>query len=126
MVRVVIDTSVIIERVRTKKGIYCQIIDNQDSKEAELISSVVVLSELWAGKRMDIGRNLEDMERIIEPIFFVDVDTDLAKKAGKILREHQISGFDAVIAATALKYKAQLATLNKKHFMGIKGLRLYH
>ena len=55
----------------------------------------------------------------------IDIDENIAKKAGEIRRNHGGSGVDALIAASAMISGAELATVNTKHFVGIKGLKLY-
>ena len=50
----------------------------------------------------------------------------MAKLAGEVKRNYKIAAIDAIIAAIALENEAMVATLNTKHFVGIKGLKLYN
>ena len=86
----------------------------------------MVLSELWAGKSMDKKNSQVIVSKLIEIISFVEVDGNLAEMAGEIIRKYKTMGFDSIIAATCIKYNAELVTLNVKHFKSIKGLKLYN
>lgn len=126
MVNVVVDTSVLIEEIRQGSDLWQEMKKESRLGGVRLFCPSVVLAELWAGKSMARVKAIKLVERMIEVTCVVDLKSNLAKKAGEIIREYNLSGFDAVVAATALAHKAKLATLNKKHFVGIKGLRLYN
>lgn len=55
-------------------------------------------------------------------------DEKISEKAIGLLEHHAMSDglrtVDALVAASALSHKAQLATANYKHFKSIEGLRL--
>lgn len=125
MVDLLIDTSVIIEKLRTKKGIYDQIVLDSKNKKYKLYTSSIVIAELWKGSKMDNKLIEKDVEFTIKPMIIMTVDKEIGKVAGTLVRKKQIDGLDAFIAATAIVHGATLATLNTKHFVGIKGLKLY-
>ena len=125
MVTLVVDTSVLIEEVRRGSKFWRDLKLLVKEKKILLMSSVVVLTELWRGESMNVKENLKAVEEIIEIILFVNLDETLAKVAGELARNYRIDGFDAIIAATAMVHNADLATLNTKHFKNIKGLKLY-
>lgn len=125
MVKVLIDTSIIIEEIRRGSKIWEELKERTRKGEIELIASVVVLTELWSGRSMSDSKKVVAIEKLIEIIEFLEVGTEVAKLTGELVRKYDISGFDAIIAATCLRYKAQLLTLNIKDFKKIKGLKLY-
>ena len=126
MVSLLVDTSVIIEKIRTRKGIYDQIVLESKAKKYQLFTSSIVISELWKGSKMDNKSVEKDVEFVIRPMMIMTVDREIGKVAGTLVRKGLIDGLDAFIAATAIVHGATLATLNTKHFVGIKGLKLYN
>lgn len=125
MIKVVLDTSVLIEKIRTKKGFFDHLVDDLNCQRGEMCVSMVTLTELWAGQSMNFKYSIDFVEDILQPIKTLTIDRDVAKLAGKLIRNKEADGFDAIIAATTMNYGAELATLNKKHFRKVKGLRLY-
>ncbi len=125
MVNLFIDTSILIEELRCGSKFWGDLKLAAKEKKMVLLSSVIVLTELWKGQSMNRKENLEDFEEIIKIITFVNLNEKSAKLAGELARNYRVDGFDAVIAATAMECNAELATLNTKHFRGIKGLKLY-
>jgi hypothetical protein len=123
---VIVDTSVLVEKIRMRKGCFDKLIDNFELGRCELRTSSVVLTELWIGASMNFKSSISDIEKILRPIVITAIDGEIGKKAGELIRKKQANGFDALIAATALVYNAELATLNSKHFSNIKGLKLYN
>jgi predicted nucleic acid-binding protein len=67
------------------------------------------------------------METVLELYQLMPYNYEIAKLAGEIVRDNKnlVEFPDAAIAATALVNEAELLTLNKKHFAGIKGLELF-
>ena len=109
-----------------KKGCFDKLIDSFELGKCELRTSSIVLTELWMGESMNYKTSVDDVEKILSPITTMTIDGQIAKKAGELIRKKQADGFDALVAATALVYNAELATLNTKHFSNIKGLKLYN
>jgi len=125
MVNILLDTSIIVEKSRNKGGLFDSLIELSEKGMVQLYVSAVVLAELWTGESMNYPKSVRAMEKILRPMVVLAVDGAVAKLAGELVRLKVVAGFDAIIAATALDYKMTLATLNKKHFEGVKGLRLY-
>jgi len=126
MVNIIVDTSVLIEEVRRGSELWQKLKKESKKGNIKLICPSIVLTELWAGASMEKDKAVEIVERMMETAIIIDVGQDLAKKAGEIIRNYKLSGFDAIIAVTCIAYKGELATLNTKHFVGIKGLKLYN
>lgn len=121
---VVVDTSVFVDHLRGD-------LRARDSLAAaraaghDLAASVLTRIELLAGARKSERLPLEELFTAIR---WVDVDTDVADRAGayahRYLRSHSgIDTTDYVIAATAAKLGADLLTRNVKHFPMVEGLR---
>ena len=120
--KIIIDTSVIIDHTRASKGVLLKLI----SSGAQIYIPMVVISELWAGVSMNDKNNEKKIEKLIERFIEVYLSKESAKKAGELLRNNKLmETIDAIIAATALELGAQVATSNKKHFSKIKNLKLY-
>ncbi len=123
--KIIVDTSVIIEFLRTGKGVYVDLMEKASKKSAVVYVPAVVVLELWKGQSMKNSETEKRVEKILLPMKSVDLTKQLAKKAGTIIRENNMDDFlDSVVAAAALYLDASVATLNKKHFTKIKGLKL--
>ena len=80
--------------------------------------STLTIAELFAGAH----RRGEDqsIRAFVAGATSIDVDPEVAEKAGHILRRyrpsHGLDIVDATIAATAVCHGLRLATLNRRHF----------
>jgi len=127
MVKVVVDSSVLIEKMRMVKNcFYDKLVELQSNGKVDLLISVIVIAELWTGDSMNQKVKIESAETLIKHLRRIVVNEDISKLAGEIMRKHKIQGMDALIVASALESEAELATLNTKHFVNVKGLKLYH
>ena len=125
MVKVVVDSSVLIEEERKGSKLYWKMVKKAKEGKIKILIPTVVIAELWMDRSMDKKTVFEGMEKRISPFERVSVDEEVARKAGEIGRKGEVWGFDAVIAASCLVNRASLITLNKKHFSKIKGLKFY-
>lgn len=125
MVKVLLDTSVLIEFSRIGEGVFEELMLKADAGEVELLVSSIVIYEYWGGKSMDKREVREVAEEMFDGLRVVVVSEKIAKRAGRLRREDLGEGMDLMIAATALEERAQVATLNKKHFKKIKGLQVW-
>lgn len=119
--KVVIDSSVIIDFTRAGLGVLEFLVELKKADKVEILLPTIVVAELWAGQEI----KKEYLEKLLLGFIQVELTEKIAEKTGEILREKTASGFDAIIAATALECKAQLATRNIKHFAGVKGLKIF-
>lgn len=124
--KIVIDSSVIIDYVRAEKGIFSQLVGLARKEKAVLYVPSVVILEIWSGESMK-DKSAEDLVKKLLSITKVhDLTRQLAESAGKLAREKLLDSFtDAAIAATALYLDAELATANKKHFLKVKDLKIF-
>ena len=90
-----------------------------------VVLSSIVVAELYAGVRE--GREQEDLDSLVSIFNVIPVTADIARAAGLLKRDfggsHGVGLADALLAATAMTEKAELATLNAKHYPMIKGLK---
>lgn len=116
MRKILIDTSVIIDLLRGRGPAHDWISETLQSGSALLYSSLAV-AELAAGLRPGEEPLLS---AFLSLLTCIPADEQLAWAAGTYLREygrsHGLDVPDAIIAASAKKEGAALATLNVKHF----------
>ena len=124
---VVLDTNIIIDHLRQKqaKETLLLAVAREAAKENLAISTITV-QELYEGKSTRNLKTEEYLLDIIMPLKILPYTYEVAQLSGEIARDldHSIEFADAAIAATAIVNGAILATLNKRHFAGIKNLEL--
>jgi predicted nucleic acid-binding protein len=90
-----------------------------------LVLSAIVIAELYSGVK---GKQEEEtLDDVVALFRVVPVTADLARAGGLLKRtygkSHGVGLADAVIAATVVSEKAELLTLNVRHYPMFKGLR---
>lgn len=123
---VILDTSVVIDHLRRPpKQSYLYKLRKRILKETFALS-IVSVQELYEGQSTKVEQKEQTMLATIGPLKIVSYTYDVAQLAGEIARDlrRPIDFADAAIAASAIINGAQLATLNKKDFMGIGDLEL--
>lgn len=126
MEKIVVDSSVFIDYVRSRKGDYIELADLSRSKKAKLYVPTIVIFELWKGKSMSDPGNQKIIRRMISATKIIPFSRQLAEQSGELVRSAIIlASEDAIVAATALHLDAKLATGNKKHFEKVKDLRFF-
>ncbi|HTW41624.1 MAG TPA: PIN domain-containing protein [Solirubrobacteraceae bacterium] len=55
----------------------------------------------------------------------IEVDRNIARRAGRIQRDAGLKIADALIAATALERQLPLMTRNRRHFQRVSGLTVH-
>jgi predicted nucleic acid-binding protein len=121
----VIDTGIFIEHLRAKDKTATTLFEL--SEEPELFISAVSLYELYMGATTK--EKQADVKNITEGLSILPFTDAVAEKAGEIYhrlrKTNQIIEFrDIFIAATCLTFNLPIATLNKKHFRRIDGLKI--
>ena len=123
---VILDTSIIIDQLRRPpKESYLFKLAQKLSKES-FVLSVLSVQELYQGESTRDMRREELMLATISPLKILPYTFEVAQLAGEIIRDlgRPIEFVDAAIAASAIVNGYQLATLNKKDFIGIKDLEI--
>ncbi len=125
---VVLDTNIIIDHLRQNQNKETTLASLAKKHGQETLAlSIISVQELYSGKSTEIKEKEKDLLTTIGPLKILPFDFEIAQLGGKITRNKKgylIGLADAAIAATTIVNKAQLLTLNKKHFQGIKGLKL--
>jgi predicted nucleic acid-binding protein len=120
--KIVIDTSIIIDILRNVKT-YIDLIQDL-SKENLLFISGITEAELFSGKDAD---NEKKKEKILEFLSYfqkVNPTNEILQKAGEFRRKYNVSLLDCIIAATAYYLNAEILTKNEKDFSKIKEIKL--
>ncbi|MBS7249249.1 MAG: type II toxin-antitoxin system VapC family toxin [Candidatus Freyarchaeota archaeon] len=120
---ILVDTDVIIDHLRGFEN------SKKLLKEVELGNflayfSTITEAELYSGQRMSVKSEQRIVERLLKIMHRVDVNSEIARKAGELRREYGVELPNAIIAATALILGAELVTRNIKHYKTIKKIKL--
>jgi predicted nucleic acid-binding protein len=110
--RILVDSDVLVDHLRGHR----RLVAGSD----ELHVSAITRAELFSGGAAEERR----IRRLLEPMTALAVDAALAERAGRLRREHGVRLPDALIAATALRYRLTLVTRNTRDFAVIHGLRI--
>lgn len=124
---VIVDTSVIIDHLRRAAADSSLVKFFEANSDQRLAISVVTIQELYEGKSTRDEVKEGSLLAVLGLFEVLGYNAEIATEAGKIARDMvgEIDFADAVIAATAIMNKADVWTLNKKHFEGIPGIELY-
>lgn len=125
---VILDTSVVIDHLRRPpKQSHLYKLRKRILKETFALS-IVSVQELYEGQSTKVEQKEQTMLATIGPLKIVPYTYDVAQLAGEIARDlrRPIDFADAAIAACAIVNGGQLATLNKKDFLGIDNLELFN
>src|SRR3989338_3780434 len=114
--KIVIDTSVFIDYSRASRGVYPVLLEGASDRKYNLYIPTVVITEFWSVESMGLASKKKLAEKLFSGIGRIDLNEVVAKLVGELVRKNIVSGFDAIIAATALQVDAFLATSNEKHF----------
>lgn len=125
MDKVVVDTSIFIEYGRTGSGPWQTLVELSEAGIMELMVPTIVLYEFWSGKSLNKPVLESAANQLFDDLNLVELTAEMAKTAGALSRSETVKGMDSLIAATCLVEKAQLATLNTKHFINIPELELW-
>jgi len=124
---ILLDTNVVIAFFNGNQPVLKMI----QAKIEMIALSTLVVAELDYGAKASqkAKENIEKLHRFVDIVRVVPFDLECAKIFGTIKSKLRKLGkptgeTDALIAATAMAYKALLITGNKKHFENIEGLKV--
>ena len=123
---ILVDTSVLIDFLRKAKKDK-SFLWHLKNKYANLSISAITVFELFAGATDK--QKIDDIRRLLKWIQIIGFDEGVAEISGELFIDlksnNQLIDFkDIFIAATAIFYGIELATLNVKHFARITNLRI--
>ena len=115
------DTDILVDFLRGHEKAVSLVRDNS----SDIILSSMVVAELYAGVKG--GSEEMILEKFVSLFRVVPVTLEIARAAGLLKRDygdsHGIGLADAVIAATARAEKAELMTLNTRHYPMIRDIK---
>ncbi|MGA7524716.1 MAG: type II toxin-antitoxin system VapC family toxin [Acidobacteriaceae bacterium] len=114
---VLIDSDVLIEILRGRDAeLFDRWLELSDSEAIAMVSPVS-FAEIWAGAR---PQEHAAIGALFRSLTCASIDEAIGRRAGDLLREyagsHSVKLADAMIAASAMHYRAALWTRNRKHF----------
>lgn len=116
--KIVLDASVVIDFLRTGRDIVFA--------DKNLLISVVTVAELFGGESAQArGKQRELLDKFLGGVQIMFPTLADAKLVGKLKYIYRLSLGDAFVAVLALESKSALATLDRKDFEKIKGLKFY-
>lgn len=119
---ILIDTSVVIDYLRQRNKIDSWFYKLSLSSDS-LSISIITHAELYSGKSVqESPKNRKILNDIISRLDVIPLDLSISAIGGSIKSKTSLDLLDCLIAATAIKNGHRLATLNAKHFAGIKKL----
>ena len=121
--RVVVDTSVVIDYLRRKDKENCLFARLRGV--VDMVISFITVTELYSGKSSRNPKGMKLIEEIIASCETKLVGLEDAAKVGEIRRDYQLSLGDCFVAQLAMNEKLPLATLDKKAFAKIIGIKLW-
>jgi tRNA(fMet)-specific endonuclease VapC len=127
---IILDADVIIQG---EKGTFDlrKWVASRPSDQFEL--AAITVAELWHGVERATGSHRITRERYLravsEAVPIIPYTEQTAYEHARIWAELEVSGkmigfYDLIVGATALERGSQVATFNKRHFAGIKGLSI--
>lgn len=123
MARVVVDTSVIIDYIRRKDKENC--LFTRLRGVDDMVISFITVTELYSGKSSRSPGGIRSIGEIIASCETKLVGLDDCAKAGDLRRDYQLSLGDCFVAQLAINEKLPVATLDKKAFAKVEGLKLW-
>lgn len=126
MLKVLVDTDVLIDYSKGYAGTLEELFESQAKTQVELFINPVIIAEFYTDKKLKNKRRREKAGEFLRFFKTVNISGKIGGKAGELLRENRVAFLgDALIAATAITEKLKLATRNKKHFKSVSGLEFY-
>jgi predicted nucleic acid-binding protein len=117
MTTVLVDSDILIEVSRGRNADIVSRWIDLSSSDAAILYSPVSVAELWAGARPS---EYDAIENLFGSMACAPIDSETGHQAGNYLRlfrrSHAVEIADALIAACAVEYGAELWTLNRKHY----------
>lgn len=121
---IILDTNIIIDHLRLKGQNSIQFDLINDHLDDTFAISTITIQELFAGASTRHKTPLTILNQTLAELEILSYTPEISELAGKIMRDYHLTFADSAIAATAIHYDANIATLNTKDFVGIPHLKL--
>ena len=121
--QILIDTDVIIDHLRGIEEAR-KLLKAVENGRLSAYFSTITEVELYSGNKMEGKAEKRRAQLLLDLMHRVDVNGEIAGKAGELCRRYQIELPNALIAATAIRVRAKLVTRNIKHYETIKKLTI--
>lgn len=117
-----VDTDILIDYLRG----HPQAVAFLETHAYEIRISAVSVAELFQGVRE--GSERQALSKFASSLTVLPLTAEIAEQAGILHRDYKAKTgcglADCMIAATAVNYTLELATLNAKHFTMLKGVQV--
>lgn len=121
--KLLMDTDIVIDYLRNQTSAVHYLEQWTDT----LFLSVVTVAEIYAGVRDQNERKTTEI--FLSAFSIIPLDNTIAVAGGEFCKKYKKSHgtglADALIAATALHYEANLVTLNARHYPMLKTIKPY-
>ena len=126
MVKIIVDSSILIDHLRQKSERFIRLAERQDQGRIKILIPFIVVTELFVGRSVSNKKTEKLIDELLDKVELVGLTRKSAKLAGRLIQDYpQLNDpYDVLIAAIALEQKAMVATVNMKHFKIIKDLKL--
>ena len=127
--KVFIDTNIFINYLRGADKELVELFRFQLEGKIKLLTSSAVIFEIYSGQSLIEKKIEEKIDKLFTRIAVEDITQEIAKLAAEINRKNKlykkVETNDLLIAASAIYFKAELLTKNRKHFKLIPDLKLF-
>jgi predicted nucleic acid-binding protein len=121
--KIVFDTSILVDHLRNFSQATV-LIRKVRNEEVPGYISALTEAELFAGKDSTDEKKRLLLSELISIFTKIEIDNDIAKKAGEFKRKYNVLLDDCIIAATAAIQKSKLWTKNLEEFKKIKEIEV--
>lgn len=118
----ILDTNVVIYYVGGEIKTLGKLIPIMRSYATVMLPSIVI-TELWSGKQTP-STEIAAIEAFIATLVVIPLEMQIARSAGILRRDINLSIGDSIVAATALTMGATLLTRNIRDFKKVPNLQL--
>lgn len=122
MAKFLLDTSIIIEALRTKNLEAEEFL--KEKYQGKIYISQITIGELSSGRSAQDKETADFLKMLIANFKITEVDTETSIMAGELRSQYNISMPDAYIAASAIMNDLILVTHNKKDFNKLSKLKI--
>lgn len=121
--KIVFDTTILVDHLRNFSRA-TDLIKKVRNKEIFGYISALTEAELFAGKDSADEKKRLLLSELISLFTKIDIDNEVAKKAGEFKRKYNVLLDDSIIAATVAIQKSKLWTKNSEDFKKIKEIEV--